>query len=357
MQVNMDRPPDVIFRVDATRLIGTGHLMRCLALGQAMKDSGLDVLYALRCESESLLERLRREGFRLLQLDEGATEESRLEELIKLAGGTRPWVVFDGYHFTATHHAKLKDEEIRVMTIDDMAHLPRYHVDVILNQNMHAPDLDYRVGEGAKLLLGTEYALLRREFKRWRGCEKACQPKARALLVSFGGSDPSGYTLKALEAFSRISKLDLNVTAIVGGASSAYEEIQAIAVKDTRIVIGRNVEDMSVLMAEADLALTSGGSTVWELAFMGVPSIIIRTSEPENFLVDGLRRADCFIDGGEAASADMDSLFRKIERLAPDEKERGRMSTKSQTLVDGRGADRVIAALAAGGRISEGGGA
>ena len=123
-----------------------------------------------------------------------------------------------------------------------------------------------------RLLLGTRYVLLRREFWPWRGWRREIPAVARKVLVTLGGGDPDNVTLKVIRALAQVEIEGLEAVVVVGPANPHLEELQA-AVKDTPhpIRLESNVTNMPELMAWADVAITAGGSTCWETAFMGLP--------------------------------------------------------------------------------------
>ena len=164
---------NLIVRADASTQIGTGHLMRCLALAQAWKDAGSQVTFITACHSEGLLERLREEGFNLHRLAcsyPDAGDWDYTQNVLTISPDA--WVVLDGYHFDEVYQQRVKEGGQRLLVIDDMAHLKHYYADIVLNQNLHAEQLKYSCEPQTRLLLGTRYALLRREFLAWRDWQR-----------------------------------------------------------------------------------------------------------------------------------------------------------------------------------------
>jgi len=276
------RVKPLLVRVDASAQIGTGHLMRCLALAQAWRDVGGRVVFLMAMESPPLEARLRSEGMEVVHLP---VQPGSMDDAIQTADFARQlgadWVVVDGYHFGAEYQRIIKDSGLRLLFIDDIGHAEHYSADLVLNQNIHAHEGLYQNREPyTRLLLGTRYVLLRREFLKWRGWKREIPEVARKVLVTMGGSDPDNVTLKVIQALHQVDMDGLEAIVVVGGSNPNYEELQS-AVQDSRfpIRLESNVTNMPERMAWADVAVSAGGSTSWELAFMGVPILNLILAE------------------------------------------------------------------------------
>src|SRR3990170_4043751 len=184
-------PGTMVLRADAGPDIGAGHLFRCLALGQAWLDAGGHVIVVTATREGAHLARLRREGFETRRTAAVFPDPSDVRGLTRvLAARPGAWVVVDGYSFDGEYHEKILEAGGRLAVIDDTAHLPRYDVHVVVNQNLHATERRYVRGSRTRLLLGPRYALLRREFRKFRRPEKPAPRIGRLLLITMGGSDP-----------------------------------------------------------------------------------------------------------------------------------------------------------------------
>ncbi len=334
----------LLIRADASTKIGTGHLMRCLALAQAWKDAGGKVAFITACQNEGLLERLREEGFEVHLLSSSHPDPGDWEVTKNvLARHPGAWVVLDGYHFDEVYQKRIKDAGNRLLVIDDMAHLKHYYADIVLNQNLHADDLHYSCEPYTRLLLGTKYVLLRREFLAWRGWKREVPEMARRVLVTLGGSDPENYTLKVIKALQKVDISGLEATVVIG-ASNPHAHVLKKAVEQSSIPIRliQNAKNMPKLMAWADVAISSAGTTVWELAFMGVPTIVGLTAPIEEFLVNGLEKYGLFVNIGWFNRLYADQLVNILNELMRNERKRRDMIVLSQHLVDGAGCARIL---------------
>ncbi len=333
----------LLFRVDAGPQIGTGHLMRCLALAQAWKDQGGKAVFITSCRVEGLLARLRDEGFEVRAVPDSDDWPDTHKILTEYPG---TWVALDGYHFDGAYQQKIKGLGCRLLVIDDMAHLENYYADIVLNQNLHAELLQYTCEPHTRLLLGTKYVLLRREFRAWQGKKRTAPEKARRVLVTLGGADPANHTLKVVRALQQVDIPDLEATVIIGGSNANADILQAETARgNVKIRLVRDVKNMPELMARADVAVVSAGTTVWELAFLGVPCIVGITAEIEVYLVKGLRKYGLFTDIGWFKDASVEQLKNTLLDLIQDRERRQSMTELGQRLVDGAGCDNTIKEL------------
>ncbi|MBF0568665.1 UDP-2,4-diacetamido-2,4,6-trideoxy-beta-L-altropyranose hydrolase [Candidatus Magnetominusculus dajiuhuensis] len=326
---------DVVIRADAYPEIGTGHLMRCMALGQSFKDRGWRVVFITYCEAAGLLGRLTSEdGFNVIPL------ESKSDNVLPPCH----WAVVDGVNFDGRFHKSMKDAGYKLLIIDDMAALKIYDGEFVLNQNIHADSLKYNLSPGTRLLSGPEYILLRREFIKHRGVEKLITDKCVNVLITLGGADRENLTQKVLNSVKDIN--DIKITVVVGAGNPNIESIKTVGTA-APVTILQNVANMADVMASQDAAVTSGGTTVWELAFMGVPSVVGRIAPIEDYLVAGLNSRGLFIDSGWFKTATEDEIRGNLLKLLTNMKLRKEMSALGRRLVDGFGRDRVIEAMEA----------
>ena len=333
----------LLLRADASPQIGMGHVMRCLALAQAWQDHGGRACFVRAGSADAFDERLATEGVDLRRLgcaagspEDAAATRTLARELHAAA------VVLDGYHFDTSFQARLRGDAVPLLCVDDNAHAGEYVADWVLNQNLHAePSLYARHAPHTRLLLGPEFALLRRDFTRWRDWPRETPAQVRRVLVTLGGSDPDNVTASVLAALEQLALPDLEVVVVVGGASRHYETLRAgLRLPGARL--RRNVTDMPELMRWADLAVTAGGSTCWEAACLGLPLCSLVIAENQLASARRLARAGTaeVMEPGPAGW-EPDKLAGVLDALAHNSARRAQMTTAGRALVDGRGAERV----------------
>jgi UDP-2,4-diacetamido-2,4,6-trideoxy-beta-L-altropyranose hydrolase len=344
----MEAKQSLLIRADANAEMGTGHLMRCLALAQAWQDRGGQAVFVTACDSDGLLERLRKEGFQIVQLEKTYPAPGDWETTSRvLADHPDSWVVLDGYQFDSSYQRNIKETGHRLLVIDDTAHLDHYYANILLNQNIHAEQLDYTCQPDTRLLLGTQYVLLRREFSPWRNWKREIPDVARKVLVTLGGGDPDNVTLKVIRALQLVDVDGLEAVVVAGASNQHYQELESAihnAALDIRLV--RNVSNMPELMAWADLAVSSGGSTCWELAFMQAPALLLVVMDHQWNVVNYLDSENVLCSLGWWGSVSDKEIAAQLENLAKSALQRAQMCVKSYHLVDGNGPERVLRGIA-----------
>ena len=342
----------LVVRADATTEGGTGHMMRTLALGQAWIDAGGIVTWRVGAAPASLLERIEADGIEVgrVPVRPGSAEDAT-DLRDALAADAGAVAVVDGPQFDGAYLDALGEVAERVLFIDDMADRPAYPVGLLLNQNAHADRAEYPPDATCRFLLGTRFVLLRREFVP-APPPRTAPAVARHLLVTFGGADPTGMTAKTIDALQFLPEAirdRIQVRIVVGAANRDGARIEsAVADPDLgfRAAVERTVADMPAQMAWADLAITSGGSTVWELARAGCPALVVETVPVEHRLVSGLARVGLFGHLGPGSGLDPRIMADEIAAKAEDVAWRASMAARGMDLIDGQGARRVVEALA-----------
>jgi UDP-2,4-diacetamido-2,4,6-trideoxy-beta-L-altropyranose hydrolase len=307
--------------------------MRCLALAQALAERPTFVMSA---PPQAFVARAEPDAD-VVALDAG-------DDVAQVRATGADWVVVDGYHFGSGYQRALQESGARVLVVDDYAHLDRYHADVLLNQNLGAPDYRGRA-PGARLLIGPRFALLRREF---RDVPARTTPEvARRVLVTLGGSDPDGVSAQVVGALARVGQpLKVQVVAGAGNPHLAVLE-RAAAAGPHPVDLVVDARDMPRRMAWADLAVTAAGSTSWELARVGTPQIAIVLADNQRPIARGLTDAGLAVSLGWHADVTDEGIADAVAALVGDAGRRDELSRRGRELVDGRGALRVLAAMGA----------
>lgn len=338
----------MLIRADASVRTGTGHLMRCLALAQAWQEEGGVAHFALEGGLPALERRLLDGGMGVSRADASPGSLEDAAQTIALARQMEAaWVVLDGYGFDAPYQRAVKEAGLRLLVVDDYGHASYYYADLVLNQNIGADESLYVNREPyTRLLLGPRYAMLRREFWPWRDWKREIPPVAHKVLVTLGGADPDNMTLRVIRALRQVQIAGLEATVVVGGGNPHWESLRsATEHSGGKIHLECDVRDMSVLMAWADVAVSAGGSTCWELAFMGLPALVLVVAENQKGIADGLNALGVVRNlGWYTDVAEMD-LSRALKALATDFAHRGAMSEKGRRLVSGSGVGEVVTSM------------
>jgi UDP-2,4-diacetamido-2,4,6-trideoxy-beta-L-altropyranose hydrolase len=321
---------ELVVRADAGPDIGAGHLLRCLALAQACRSAGGDAIFI--ADAGAHAERIKAERFRHVPVARDAGIEPALE---LLSAHTGAWCVLDGYDFTSDDQRRLRNAARGLLVIDDIAHLDRYEADVVLNQNLGAENLSYACASQTRLLLGPRYVLLRREFLAKE--RSPPQADARHVLVTLGGGEQWHALEAVLEAVALLADETLDVAVTAPAGVGAPEREHAV-----EFVTGAAMPE---LLAWADVAVSAAGTTSWELAYMGVPALLLALAPNQRAVAAGLTRAGAALDARWEDDPAPARLAQQLERLLADASTRLRMSGAGRALVDGKGASRALRAL------------
>lgn len=341
----------VIIRADAGPAIGVGHLIRCLALAEELGGRGYQVTLATRGEGAVLAHAA---GAGILRVeamsgDEGAEEElTHLAALVRTVGAEV--VVLDGYRFDQSYQRRLRQSVHTLVCVDDLAAGP-FDCDLIVNQNLGAQQSDYArlVLADTTLLLGPAYVLLRKSFRE-RSSRFQVREAGRRVLVTIGGADYQDVALRAVRELAELP--DIHLDLVLGPAYGHADPLARLGLAAAQeIRVHRNVDRMDLLMEQADVAISGAGSTVWELACLGVPMLLISTQDGQGN--DNQYRLGCTVaDRGAAVmlgrADDLcdGEIARAVLSLLDDASRRAGLSRAAAAIVDGQGVSRVAEALA-----------
>lgn len=354
----------VVFRVDAALEIGTGHVMRCLTLADALRKRGAECLFLCRPHPGNLIAQIAARGHRVLALappqattistmpDDpahafwlGASwQEDAAQTLAALDGEHADWLIIDHYALDHRWERALRSTCGRLMVMDDLA--DRIHdCDLLLDPSLGREQAHYvpLVPEGTILLLGPHHALLRPEFAEHRAESLARRkaPELRHLLVTMGGVDQDNATGNLLAALDAATlPPDLRITVVMGLHAPWLQEVQVQAARmsvPTLVRVG--VDDMARLMTASDLAIGAGGGTSWERCCLGLPSFVLCLAQNQLEIAATLQRSGAAI---ATTSAGETTQF-LVKQIATDNIASflARTSEAAACITDGLGADRA----------------
>ncbi len=341
----------ILARADASPVIGTGHVMRCLAVAEALREDGHEVLFAMAESTAAIDRRLSAEGFRHIKV---AGPVGQAADLAATRAALRrehcTAVMLDGYRFGEAYRAGLQAAKLRVLAWDDLGDGTALHADLVVNAAPQAHRLPYdRMAPGALLLLGPGYAPLRREVRLAAVSARRAIGERPVLLLTFGGADPLGLTGPVLESLAARRPDGCRLVAVVGGSNPRAADVAALAERlGPGVTVQVDCPRMGAAMAESGLAVSAGGGTMGELAALTVPTLLVVTADNQ---APASAEAVTFgwcetVDArdGDAVPAIVESAL----SLWTDTERRGAMAAAAAALpLDGAGASRIAHALMA----------
>lgn len=336
----------ILIRADANEKTGAGHMMRCIAIAEALKQCGQQVCFLTADQNGARLLEGKNQTCEILHSDYTRMEE----ELFCLDGiiaRKKPdFFLVDSYFATPGYLEKIR-EYVPVGILDDKI-LVGYPADVLINYNIFAEKSLYEAsGESqTEYLLGLKYVPLREEFA---GVDYRVREKAKRVLITTGGSDRYNLAVKLLKrVLEKTDTMNLTYVVISGAYNTHFDELESLAGGHENVCVYSNVDNMSRLMRECDIAVSAGGSTMYELSAVGVPVISFSFVDNQERIVRGFveRGLACF--GGNYLIQEevmLDEMAFQIGRLAADFKLRENYSQRLRGVVDGQGAMRIAEEL------------
>ncbi|CAK0769012.1 UDP-2,4-diacetamido-2,4, 6-trideoxy-beta-L-altropyranose hydrolase [Azospirillaceae bacterium] len=342
----------IIIRADADPFMGTGHVMRCLAVAEALIDTGVQCHFITVSLPTALEERLRTAGMVVHRLDLTPSAAGGFDDLTAVralaTALNAEGAIVDGYQFESSWRAGLATEKrLTILAFDDLATLPNLYADIVVNPSPAAKTLPYdRIAPNAQLLLGPAYAPLRREIRNAKAAPSLPFEQRRALLLTFGGSDPLALTTPCLKRLVMILSTEERLIVAIGPSNPHKDEIiQVAAAFGNRVETHFNCADMGSLMNRAGLAISAGGGTVGELAALGVPTLLVVVADNQAPAA-GPATATGWCRSIDARGADVcDRIVETTTILWQNLAIRKAMSENARTLVDAQGALRIARAL------------
>ena len=330
------------FRVDANEIIATGHLMRCIAIARECMKRGEECLFFLAEEKET--KRLEENGlrYRILHTD-WRDMESEENILIPIIEEEKPdWLIVDSYQITMPYLMHL-EKFVPVLYIDDMEKKV-YPVSALLRYSLWPEDthLQQRYqGKDTVLLAGMQYVPLREEFCT----EQDGGEREKSILITTGGTDSCNVAGKLLmECLSYEELKEYCFHVIIGSLNSFEGELIQIAEKFERVHLHKNVKNMSDYMKNCELAVSAGGTTLFELCACRIPTICFSFADNQMGFTKELGDRGVMLYAGDARKEKslVSVIARELCRLSKDSVLQKKLAVRMGALVDGKGTERIV---------------
>jgi UDP-2,4-diacetamido-2,4,6-trideoxy-beta-L-altropyranose hydrolase len=347
--VNPSSSSRILFLADAGPEVGGGHVMRCLTLARALVERGAECAFV---ESRAAAPILRRFGWPAQTLlamadaqDLGALIDSAEDFAQRLDVDA---VVIDHYGVDAAQEDRLRIDGRRLVVIDDLADR-RHACDLLVDPGYgrRREQYDGLVDGACATLVGPSHALVRPQFgsarQRALGRRAKHGPVGRAL-VALGLTDVGGVTGRVVTALSDVLG-DVRLDIVLGAEAPSLPALRAAAQTDRRLHLWVDTAEMASLMADADIAIGAGGSSVWERATVGLPAATLVLAQNQRAMIDHMAGSG-FTLALDVAQPDFEPRLREAwTRLVDDRQLRWDLSARSSEICDGRGAERVAEAM------------
>jgi len=340
----------VIIRTDASIWIGSGHVMRCLVLADALDEQGFKVVFACLSLKGDMISHILDRGYEVVILTkpqlacspqydsdyEGWLQRSSTEDAIDFLNCIQraDIVITDHYAIAVKWQAIVKkDLGCFIVAIDDLV---REHcADIIIDQTLGRKGDEYC--SPYQVLAGTKYALLSKRFAELRlvALERQVSLEKPRVLISMGGIDLPNSTLLVLKALAPYCEAVFTV--LLSKRSPHFREVTEWCLQRENVKHIEFISDMASLMLEHDVAIGAPGSTSWERACLGLPSIIIPLAENQVEICRQLVQKGASL---QVNLKDIDKHLMEAFRLLCNGWEDYHYNSLS--VCDGNGAERVV---------------
>jgi spore coat polysaccharide biosynthesis predicted glycosyltransferase SpsG len=318
---------------EAGKNIGLGHLTRCIALYQVFEEEGNAVELIVNGD-DSILDFVKNNNYQFMNW---LKEKEKLMSIVK----NSDVAVIDSYlapkslYDNISNILSLKPNPYHLshnplLMIDDYNRI-NYPKGIVVNPSIYGDKLNYPNNNQIEYFLGEDYIILRKEF--WDVPEKIINKDMKDILITLGGIDKGDFLKKLLEFLSEkfpnfnyhlITNNNLNLNLNF----NLYSNLSA--------------SKMLELMLKADICISGGGQTTYELARVGLPTIGICFAENQT---GNLKYGDLcgylkYIGNSDDNSL-LDNIKDVLEEITSFE-QRSKMSSLGRANVDGKGAGRIV---------------
>lgn len=353
---------NIAFRADASLNIGTGHVMRCLTLADALREQSAECHFICREHEGHLMDHIKSCGYVVHALPKpyskiafesdlahaswlGANWSSDAQQTQRFIADLKlDWLILDHYALDCRWELALRSSCKRMMVVDDLA--DRQHdCDLLLDQNYGSSAQRYAglVPAACTQLHGPEFALIKPIYVQRREQQRVRSGKIERVLIYFGGGadliNLTGMTLCAFQV-SELAGIELDI--VIGSSYANKEELEAAAASRVSTSIHLRLPDLSELMARADIAIGAGGATTWERCCLGLPSVVISIADNQRPACEAMVGDGLLQYIGHVGDVSSELIREQVFKLMSEPELLRELSTKSMKLVDGNGINRIL---------------
>lgn len=336
----------LIIRADMNVYVATGHMMRCLSVAYAAKKKNIEVFFVSADDDGRKM--VEEKGFTYLSLGTDWNKmDMEIPQIRKVISQIEPdYLLVDSYYVTP-HYMKNLRKMCKVAYIDDLAK-EVYLCDTLICYANYYDKLEnlQKYGKDTNLLLGCRYIPLREQFCVQK--ERTIEDSVGEILVLSGGTDPFHFLKMFLRCIENKENLweEIHLTVVCGIYNTDYDELKEKYKENRNIEILTTVTQMERYMKDADVAISAGGTSLYELCACGTPTVCYSFADNQLDNVRSFQKDNIMIYAGDLRVDNVvECVVDKVEQLVSDYMQRKVMSDRMRRLVDGMGATRVIEEL------------
>nr|WP_320026564.1 UDP-2,4-diacetamido-2,4,6-trideoxy-beta-L-altropyranose hydrolase [uncultured Acetobacterium sp.] len=320
--------------------IGLGHVSRCITLGKEFKRKGISVFFISNFTEG--IELISRNSFETFSFSKNESYDWTKELFDIISQNEVTLLIIDSYTVTREYFEKIRMGFAgEIGYIDDLNKFT-YPVDILIHGSVLDQIYNYqRKMKNTLILAGLEYNLLRDEFKNIP--PKVIKKRVLEIMITAGGADVKNMTEKVIGFFLESQLLDqLQLNVVVGSAFRNKNKIVELSKQNMNINIFYDPPAISEIMIRSDIAITAAGVTVYELFATGTPLIALITTNNQRIFVEELEKKEFLINGGILEEWNDKKFIGCLKSLMNDHDRRIQMSLRTQKILDGNGATRVV---------------
>lgn len=358
-------------RADGNAQIGAGHLMRCLTVVDALAQiTGTKENILFLCADEASADLAKSKGYAAKSMgtdyrdmeselpfwkeffeDNEKNVEQNVEKNAERNAKQndnqeKHTILVDSYHVTEPYLREIRQYGT-LFLMDDMQQ-QCYPVDAVVNYNVFAKEDTYRQLYGdchVRYCIGSRYVPIRTQFTNVDYCVKEA---VTDILITTGGGDSDNIAGKI---FQKIYDDRYDYHLITGRFNPHLKELEQLASACRNLHIYHDVENMAELMCRCDIAVTAGGTTIYELAAIGVPFVCFSYAENQELLTNYIGQHDIAGFAGayhKNPQQTLEKMKKIVNEMAESKEKRGVCHDREKQLIDGRGAERLAREMLAG---------
>ena len=330
----------IVFRADANQKTGIGHIMRCLALSEELTRRGHTCIFLTKIDNSDLLKRIKAFHVDIQKMNANASLKKDFETLHDFSSDNEiDWIVIDHYGLDTSYIKKIKNQGFHVLSVDDTSQM-HYYSDIVVNQNIGAECLTFSIEPYTILLRGPTYVMLRDELLI--RAKKKNNTTVKKILITLGGTDPDNFILSILQSLDSVPN-NIEILAVIGPFNPHRTALQAYQkITDMQLNLIQSPPNMADIYMQADLAISAGGSSCYELAYFGIPNLMITVADNQLSIAREMDKQHIGISLGGKHEIRPDYLKDKVKELLKNQSLRKHMSQNGRMLVDGKGKKRIV---------------
>lgn len=332
------------FRVDANKEVATGHLMRCIAIAKKCRQSGLECSFLIASECEHDIIRCNGFDYHILTTEWNRWDDSIDEVRAYVAETGIDMLIVDSYYVTEKFMNAV-NEVVPVFYIDDLCERA-YNISVAMHCSQWPEENTLQklyAGRNTELLSGMKYVPLRDEFES----KSENTDNSNRILITMGGTDPYHITLQLVQRIMQDAGFNgYRLVAVLGKMCSDRALLEDMAHKYSRLEVLQNISNMGDVMRQSCVAVSAGGTSVYELYACGIPLVCVTFADNQVDFAKKMENSMALCYAGDIRTDGarvIDSAAADLYILLHDRKKVSVLKKNMSSMVDGNGTQRIVA--------------